>query len=448
MHEEDLENKNIFSLVIAMSLPIVLSMAMQAIYNVADSLFISHYSEIAFAGVSIIQPLLLFALALANGIAAGVGSYLSNTLGAKAYTRSKSVVKTGWTFALVLGVITSICLYLFASPFVHIFSSDDIASPAAISYLKVISPSILFVFISSCIGFILQAHGLAKKNMYVQVSGALVNIILDPLFIFSLNMGAVGAALASAIGYLVSCVLALIFYFNSSCTHSRPGFDKESAKRILSIALPSTLGQWAGPIVGVILNRLVVSYGIEAMAVFGMYLKAESFMFLASQGIASALIVIVGYNYGKGVIERVKKSFKVSLVMAWTMMIIGFVLFQVLARWIVSLFTSDPSLIAMGVPAFRSLCFCFLLTAPNIITTGLLQGLGRGGTSMLITYSRFFIFLIPLAFILNALFGLSGLWFCYFSADIPTLVLLYFVHRRLNKKVLVQQNATNSCFAE
>ena len=172
------------------------------------------------------------------------------------------------------------------------------------------------------------------------------------------------------------------------------------------------------------------------MAVYGMYLKMESFMFLASSGISSALIVIVGYNYGRKDYRRVKKCFFTSLALSWSVMIAGFVFFQLFSKNLVMIFTEDPELIDLGITAFRSLCFCFLLTSPNIIMTGLLQGLGLGSRSLLITYSRFFLFLIPLAFILNHLFGIVGLWFSYFAAAVPTVFLLIAVYRDADRKFL------------
>ncbi len=372
MDENRLGTEKITPLVLKMALPVMLSMALQAIYNIADSLFISRYSEVAFGGVSIIQPLLLISTALANGIGAGCGSLLSTLLGQEDYHKARKAVATGWTLALSIGLFLSIGLIFIAKPFVLHFSSDSIANQAAISYLVTISPSIVFVFISSLISFILQSHGMPQKAMIMQSVGAVANIILDPIFIFYFDMGVSGAALASAVGYILSAILALVFYFIAKTTHAKPSFNKECAKKIVNIALPATMVQGAGPVVGVVLNGLIVSYGIEVMAVYGMYLKTESFMFLASQGISSALIVIVGYNYGRGDYDRVKRSFKVSLLIAWSIMGIGFVLFQIFSKNIISLFTDDPCLIAIGIPAFKSLCFCFLLTSPNIIMTGLL----------------------------------------------------------------------------
>ncbi|MGN0906980.1 MAG: MATE family efflux transporter [Bullifex sp.] len=178
----------------------------------------------------------------------------------------------------------------------------------------------------------------------------------------------------------------------------------------------------AGSVVGLIINRLVLSYGMNAMAIYSMYLKLESFMFLASQGIGSALIVIVSYNYGAGNSDRVRKSYFVSLALSWGIMLTGFLFFQTCTRMLVSLFTDDPMLKEEGVKAFRLISFCFLLTSPNIMTSSLLQGLGQGRKSLMITMMRFFLFLIPAAFILDRFFGLYGLYLSYFVSDVLSLV--------------------------
>lgn len=424
-------------LVLSMALPIMLSMSLQAVYNIADSLFIAKYSEEAFAGVSIIQPLFLAVLALANGIAAGEGSLLSKCLGENNARRARTSVGTAWTVALIAALISSMFVITINRTFVEFFLDGEFAIREATGYLFIVALAFPFVFIASLVSFILQSHGRSKSSMVIQSSGAIMNIILDPIFIFALDLGAFGAGLATALGYALSSIIALILYFRSKCTRNKLAFCSPDCKRIFQIALPSMLVQAAGPIVGVILNKLIVSYGVGVMAVYGMYLKMESFMFLAASGIGSALIVIVGYNYGMGDMRRVKRCFFTALALSWSVMLLGFVFFQLFSPSLVALFTAEKELIDLGTVAFRSLCFCFLLTSPNIIMTGLLQGLGLGAKSMMITYSRFFIFLIPLAFILNSLWGINGLWFSYFAADVPTVFLLIKIYRDVDKKYLI-----------
>ena len=419
-----------------MAIPVMLSMALQAIYNIADSLFIARYSEAAFAAVSIIQPMLMIFTSLANGIAAGEGSLLSKCLGGNDEKRARSSIGTAWTMAAVSTVVAIIVIFLFVRPFVGFFLHDDPSGEEAVIYLKIVALGLPFFYASSLITFILQSHGHSKSAMFIQCSGAVANIVLDPIFIFSCHMGTAGAALATTLGYVLSFAVAALLYFPSKSLKSGFAWRRKDYVRITHVALPSMMVQAAGPIVGIILNKLVVSYGVNVMAVFGMYQKTESFMFLAAGGISSALIVIVGYNYGRGDMKRVKKCYFTSLGLSWTIMIIGFFLFQTFTTELVCLFTDNPEVIAIGEKAFHLLCFCFLLTAPNIITSGLLQGLGMGRRSLVITYSRFFLFLLPFAFILEHFFGINGVWLSFFAADIPTLFLIIALYRKVKREVL------------
>lgn len=419
-----------------MAFPIMISMGVQAFYNIADSLFISHFSEVAFAGVSLVQPLLMIVMALANGIGAGCGSQLSKALGSDNKELGKRCVGTAFFLTLAVTVLSSVLVLLIAYPFATSSTSNEVAQNAAFTYLLIITPTFVLSGVNAIITFDLQSHARPKSAMLVQTSGAIVNIILDPILIFSCGMGVAGAALATSIGYLVSFLVSIYLYIKLPLTKAKPMFDKECSHVIFNIALPNMMAQGAGPIVGLVFNKLVVAYSIEALAILGMYLKAESFMFLASSGIASALIVIVGYNYGMGDYSRVKKSFKVSLVMSWSIMLLGFIIFELFTPYIVALFTSDKELIQMGIPMFRTLCLCFLLTSPNIIMTGLLQGLGKGKESLMITYFRFFICLIPIAFITNHFIGLLGVCMSYFLADIPTIFLIIAIYRKVSKTML------------
>lgn len=436
VNENKLGHMKPLPLVLSMALPLMLSMALQAIYNIADSLFISRYSEASFAAVSIIQPLILIFMALSNGIAAGEGSLLSKLLGEGDEKRAMSSVGTAWTLSLGASLLSILLVLVLNRSFVDFFLRGDPTGKDAVWYLMIVALGFPFLFASSLISFILQSHGMSRSVMLIQGSGAVLNIVLDPVFIFSLGLGAPGAAVATSLGYLLSAVIALYFYFSREVTRSYFRYDRKDARRIFQIALPSMMVQAASPVVGVVLNKLIVGYGVAVMAVYGMYLKTESFMFLAASGIGNALIVITGYNYGRGDYERVRKCYLTSLVLSWSIMLLGFIFFQVFSREIVGFFTSDPVVLDLGENAFHLLCFCFLLTSPNIITGGLLQGLGLGQRSMVITYARFFVFLLPLAFLMNAIWGLTGIWLSFFAADVPTFFLIIHIYRKTKREML------------
>lgn len=437
--EEKLRSGRIVPLVLSMALPLILSMAFQAVYNIADSLFISRYSAEEFAGVSVIQPLVLIITALSAGLATGMGSLLSRSLGEGSREKAEKCIATAFTMAIVLTVLLTPLYILIRSPFTTFYTDNSTAIRAGEGYLFIFSLGIAAVFFSQLSAFILQSHAKSRQAMVVQASGAIFNIVFDPVFIFALGIGADGAAIATVLGYLLSALLGFILVRRPGILISRPGFDRSSAKGILQVAFPALLAQGAGPIVGIIFNGIVLSYGINAMVVYGMYLKMESFMFLACSGISSALVVIAGYNYGAKQNRRVWSAYYISLAMGWSVMLLGFIFFQLASPFLVSIFTKEPEIIALGIPAFRRLSCCFLLTAPNIVTTGLLQGIGKGGRSMLITYIRFFLFLIPLAFLLSHLFGFYGLCLSYAAADVPTIFVILLIINGVRKEVPVDK---------
>lgn len=425
--EERLGSGRIVPLVLSMALPLILSMAFQAVYNIADSLFISRYSAEEFAGVSVIQPLVLIITALSAGLATGMGSLLSRSLGEGSRDKAKKCIATAFSIAILLTLLLTPLYILIREPFTVLYTDNSTAVNAGEGYLFIFALGIIAVFFSQLSAFILQAHARSRQAMIVQASGAIFNIVFDPVFIFTLGLGADGAAIATVLGYLLSSLLGFILIRQPDVLKALPGFDKTAAKGIAQVAFPALLAQGAGPIVGIIFNSIVLSYGINEMVVYGMYLKMESFMFLACSGISSALVVIAGYNYGAGHNRRVWEAYGISLAMGWSVMLLGFLFFQLASPFLVRIFTTDPEIIALGIPAFRRLSCCFLLTAPNIVTTGLLQGIGKGGRSMLITYIRFFLFLIPLAFLLSHFYDFYGLCLSYAAADVPTLAVIVLI---------------------
>lgn len=433
MNEKKLGEMKIVPLVISMALPVMLSMAFQAIYNIADSLFISRYRTTAFAGVSIIQPITLLQIALANGISTGCGSLLSRCLGAEDRKGAELTIGTALSISLISIAVLLPCTIIFSRPFVSSFTAEKEAVRAGIQYLNIFALGLPALFCSLLISFILQSHGKSKEAMLVQASGAVINILMDPLFIFTFDLGAAGASIATVIGYFSSLLLALFFYKDESIVKSRPKFERKYAKDILQVAVPALLGSGAGPIVGMIFNRIVLSSGINAMVVYGMYLKMESFMFLATGGISSALVVIIGYNYGADRKDRMRSAYKVSIALGWSFMLLSFAAFQILTPLLVKLFTDDAEITQLAIPSFRALSCCFLLTAPNIITTGLLQGIGKGGRSMLITYIRFFVFLVPAALFLSYAGGFEAFCYAFLIADIPTLAVIMVILMSIRK---------------
>lgn len=431
-----LGRENMVTLVIRMAVPIMLSMALQAVYNIADSLFLSRYSLSAFAGVSVIQPFTQIIIAIAIGLGTGLAGVLSNSLGRKDEKSAFSSIHSATYLALVVSIFFLVVMEVFSSPFVHFFVDDRDTYIAGNEYLRLFALGLPFVFLMNNFASILQSHSQSRQAMMVQSSGCLVNIILDPLFIFTFDLGSLGAALATVIGFLVSTILGYVLVRRLEL--GKGSFSFALIKRIVYIGLPTLLVSGAGPIISIVYNKLVLQYGVEAMVAYGMYLKMESFMFLSAGGVSSALVVIAAYNLGEGKIDRIHSAYRVSLVIGWGTMLLGFLVFQVFTGFFVRLFaTEGGTLYALGILAFHYLSFCFLISPFNIITSGLFQGLGQGFRGMAIIATRFFVFLIPYSFILSHFFGLRGLFLSYFAADLTNCLHIYIQKRMAFKNLEV-----------
>ncbi len=429
-----LGREKMVKLVIRMALPVMLSMAFQALYNIADSIFISRYSVEAFAGVSVIQPFTHIVIAIAIGLSTGLSSVLSNSLGRRAARDASNSVSSASYIAIFLSFFFLFLMEALSSPFVSFFVTDSKAYSAGCAYLRIFALGLPLLFMTNIAASILQSHSRSTEAMLVQVSGCLTNIVLDPILIFVFDLGAAGAATATVIGYLVSAILGLVLSRRVALERGR--FSKRLSGKIVYLGLPTLLVSGAGPIISIAYNKLVLQYGVNAMVAYGMYLKMESFMFLACSGVSSALVVIASYNVGEGNTERVHSAYRVSLSLGWGTMLLGFVIFQLFPGFFVRMFTSEGGeLYELGLVAFHLLSFCFLISPFNIVTSGLFQGLGQGWRGIAIIGVRFFVFLLPYSFILSALFGLKGLFLSYAAADFTNFLHVYIQKEVAFKKI-------------
>jgi len=419
-----LGSERMVKLVIRMALPVMFSMAFQALYNIADSIFISRYSKEAFAGVSVIQPFVQIVIAVAIGLSTGLSSVLSNSLGRECERDARNSITSAFYLSALLSLLFLAAMEAFSAPFVSFFVREAVAFSAGCSYLRVFALSLPLLILVNISSAILQSHSKSSEAMLVQVSGCIANTVLDPVLIFYFDLGAAGAALSSAIGYLVSSLLGLLLVMRLGIERGR--FSGRLSRRMIYLGLPTLLVSGAGPIISIFYNRLVLQYGVDAMVAYGMYLKMESFMFLSCSGLSSALVVIASYNVGAGNMARVHSAYRVSLSLGWATMLLGFIIFQCVPGFFVRMFTKEGGeLYELGLLAFHLLSFCFIISPFNIVTSGLFQGLGQGGRGIAIIGVRFFVFLLPYSFLLSALLGLKGLFLSYAAADLTNFLHVY-----------------------
>ena len=424
------ENK----LLLNMAVPMMLSMLVQALYNIVDSIFVSKLSQDALNAVSLAFPVQNLMIAVGAGTAVGINALLSRSLGQKDQDRADKTAMNGILLALISAVVFTVVGLFGARLFFSIQTDIQGIVDYGTDYLMVICGVCIGIFMQVTFERLLQSTGRTFYSMITQGTGAIINIILDPILIFGLfgapRLEVLGAAIATVIGQCVAAVLALIFNLkrnpdiNLSWKGLRP--DKDIIKGIYSVGLPSIIMQSVGSVMVFGMNKILLGFTDTATAVFGIYFKLQSFIFMPIFGLNSGVIPIVAYNYGARKPARIMKTYKLAIGYAVAIMCVGVVIFQSIPELLLSLFTeadgSAEELIAVGVPALRTISFHFPVAAYCIMTGAMFQALGHGVLSLINSVIRQLVILLPAAFILSVIGGLDAIWFSFLFAEVGSLI--------------------------
>ena len=428
-------------LILTMSLPAIFSMTVLAMYNVVDSVFVSWYDMDGFTAVSLAYPLQLLLIAASVGTAVGVNSLVSRKLGEQNYAQADSAATHGlalcavtYTFFLLLGLFG-------VRPFMNAFSGgNQRVVEAGVQYFTIVLCLSVFSIIQVMIEKTLQATGNMIYPMLFQLVGAVVNLIFDPLLIFGIGifpeMGISGAAVATVFGQFCGMVFAIIILFskNHKVKIQFKGFkpDKMTIKNIYAVGFPAIFMQSIGAIMMLGLNAIFQAYNsIVSVDVFGIYFKLQSFVFMPCFGLSQGLMPIFGYNYGARNKARLYSAIKRGVIIAAGIMLVGTILMWTIPDVLLSLFGSEESftdvapetLMREGERAFRIISLCFVPAAVGITLTTLFQGVGKGLRSLLLSFCRQLIILLPAALVLSLVFGVSEVWFAFPLAEIGALIL-------------------------
>ncbi len=438
-------------LILTMSLPAIFSMTILAMYNVVDSIFISRYDMDGFTAVSLAYPLQLLLIAASVGTAVGVNSLVSRKLGEQDYAQANSAATHGlalcavtYTFFLLLGLFG-------VRPFMNAFSGgNQRVVEAGVEYFTIVLCLSVFSIIQVMIEKTLQATGNMIYPMLFQLLGAVVNLIFDPLLIFGIGffpeMGVAGAAVATVFGQFCGMVFAVIILFkkNHKVKIQLKGFkpDKVTIKNIYAVGFPAIIMQSIGAIMMLGLNAIFQAYNsIVSVDVFGIYFKLQSFVFMPCFGLSQGLMPIIGYNYGARNKERLYSAIKRGVIIAVGIMLVGTVLMWTIPDVLLSLFGSEESftdvdpetLMREGERAFRIISLCFVPAAVGITMTTVFQAVGKGLRSLLLSFCRQLILLLPAALLLSLIFGVSEVWFAFPIAEIGALTLALILFMNLVK---------------
>ena len=448
MHEENkLGVMPITKLIWNMSLPIIASMLVQALYNIVDSWFVSRVSEQALTAVSLAFPAQNLMIGLATGTAVGVNALMGRALGAGLRERADRVANNG-VFLAVVGFVISALLGLTCSD-VFFRSQTQVESIIQMGndYLRIVTIGSLGMFCQIMYERLLQGTGRSILSMYTQGLGAIINIILDPIFIFGLKMGVAGAAVATIIGQFCGCALAIYFNHkkNTDITLSLRGFrpNWRLIGEIYAIGLPSVIMIAIGSVMTFLMNKILITYHAAhetAATAFGVYFKLNSFIFMPIFGLNNGVIPIVAYNYGAQNRRRMMATIKRSALYACCIMVFGTVLFWAIPDTLLRLFDASDVMLAAGVPALRIISLSFCMAGACIALGSSFQALGKSMYSMVTSIVRQLVFLIPIAYVLaryGASVGNSDLvWWCYPLAEIFSLTLTLVFFSRMYKTII------------
>lgn len=434
-------------LLLSMSLPMMLSMLVQALYNIVDSIFVAMISEDALTAVSLAFPMQTLMIALGGGMGVGVNALLSKSLGEQDYDRVNSAAKNGIFLAGINAIIFLVLGLTVVRPFYEAQTDNRFIIEYGVDYLTIVCCCSFGIYTQFIFERLLQSTGKTKLAMVTQLIGAITNLILDPIFIFGLDMGVSGAAIATVIGQIFAGIAAIIMNvkYNYEIKLDFKNFRPSGRiiGRIYKVGVPSIIMQSIGSVMTYGMNQILMAFSSTAAAVFGVYFKLQSFIFMPIFGFNNGMIPIIAYNYGAQNKKRMVDTIKLSMVYAISIMCFGTLIFNVFPKPLLMLFGASEHMLSMGIPALRIISLHFLLAGFCIIGGSVFQALGSAVYSMITSICRQLIVLLPAAYLLSKLGNVNYVWFAFPIAELMSVVMTTIFLIRINKKIIskIPENA-------
>ena len=438
MNETFMKEKPVLPLLVSMALPNVISMLVNSLYNIVDSLFVAHISEDAMTALSLVFPIQNFANAIAIGFGIGINAMIALYLGAGDHRKAETAATHGLVLSLLHGILITGVSIAIMPGFLRRFTADEALIASGVTYSTIV---FLFGTINmAALAFekIFQAVGRMKVTMTALIFGCVCNILLDPVLIFGLGpvpaMGIAGAALATGIGQLLSLIVYLVVYLRTglpvrlrrSCLRPDAALDG----RLYAIGVPAILNLALPSLLVTFLNGLLAAFSQSYVVVLGIYYKLQTFLYLPANGIVQGMRPLIGYNYGAREHARVKKLFDWTLIMSAAIMAAGTVVCMLASGQLMGLFTQNPETIAAGQTALRIISLGFVISAVSTTASGALEGLGKGAESLVIALCRYILFIMPLAALLCRSLGADGVWHAFWITEVLAAVVSGVVYRR------------------
>lgn len=445
MEENKMGVMPVTRLLVTMSLPMMLSMLVQALYNIVDSMFVAQLSEDALTAVSLAFPVQSLMIAVASGTGVGINALLSRNLGERNFEGANNAARNGVFLAIVSCIVFALLGLVGSRLFFSLQTDNPVILEYGVQYMSIITLFSVGIFLQITFERLLQSTGRTFYNMITQGTGAIINIILDPIMIFGLfgfpRLEVAGAAIATVVGQIVAVIMSFCFnhFKNKEISLSPRGF-RPHGRTILfiyKVGIPSIIMQSIGSVMTFGMNKILLMFSSTAAAVFGVYFKLQSFIFMPVFGLNNGMIPIIAYNYGARNKHRIIETARKSVLIAVCIMILGFAIFQIFPAFFLStLFRASENMLAIGVPALKIISISFLFAGYCIIVGSIFQALGNGVYSLIISATRQLIVILPVAYIFATVFGLSMVWWAIPIAEIVSVILSTLLLKRIYRKVI------------
>jgi putative MATE family efflux protein len=429
-------------LVVSMSLPLMLSLLIQSLYNIVDSIFVAKLSEEALTATSLVFPMQLLMIAVGVGTGVGVNAALSKNIGAKNTEMIENVATTGVVLSLISTLVFMILGVTCVKGFVHAFTSNEMIAQYSIEYLSICMIFCIGSLVSTMYQRFLQSVGDTFYSMLSLIAGAVTNIVLDPILIFGFlgapAMGIRGAAVATVIGQCVSAVVAI--WLNAiknpivKIKWKNYKIKKSVVAQIYKVGLPTIITQAIGSIMVAAINAILMPFSSTAVAFFGVYYKLQNFLFMPMNGLGQAAIPIVGYSYGAKNYGRIKEAIRTILPVAIGISVLATVVFLAFPTQLLQLFSASAQMLTIGVPALRVISITFALSSVTMVLGYSMSGLGNGIVNMLGTALRQLILFVPLAYIFASCFGIEKVWYSIWISELVAVIYAILASKRVMKK--------------
>lgn len=442
MEQTYMKEKPILPLLLSMAAPMILSMLVNSLYNIIDSIFVAQISEDAMAALSLVFPIQNVVNSVAVGFGIGINVMIAFCLGAKDQLHAEKAASQGLLFSIIHGILLSIVGILIMPSFLKLFTHSQNVLSLGLRYSNIVLLFAIVINVEITFEKYFQAMGMMVVSMLSMLFGCILNIILDPVLIFGIGpfpkLGIEGAAIATGIGQCSTLLIYILFYtFKKLPVKFRTKYirpEKKVCIRLYSVGIPAALNMALPSLLISALNGILATISETGVVILGIYYKLQTFLYLSINGMIQGMRPLIGYNYGAKEYKRVNKIYNLSLTIAVGIMAVGTILFLFTPETFMKMFTTQPATISAGASALRIISCGFIVSSVSVVSSGALEGLGKGNESLIISLLRYLIIIVPLAFVLSRFLGVNGVWHSFWITEVLTAFVAYVIYQKALKR--------------